>query len=91
VTLPALSHAALPALIAAAAERASMPFVEIVAANIRNPNTRRAYYRAAEDCLTWCATADVPSIAGAMRSASMRSSGSRFDGSDVKIGAEVAV
>jgi integrase/recombinase XerC len=37
---------ALPALVAAAGERASMRFLEFFAANIRNPHTRRAYYRA---------------------------------------------
>ena len=33
------------------------------AANIRNPHTRRAYYRAVEEFLAWCADAGVPSIA----------------------------
>jgi hypothetical protein len=37
-------------------------FLEFFAANIRNPHTRRAYARAAEEFLTWCADADVPSI-----------------------------
>jgi hypothetical protein len=36
---------ALPALIAAAGERAGMRFLEFFAANIRNPHTRRAYAR----------------------------------------------
>jgi site-specific recombinase XerD len=53
----------LPALVAAAGERASMRFLEFFAANIRNPHTRRAYYRAAEEFLTWCANFGVPSIA----------------------------
>jgi site-specific recombinase XerD len=53
----------LPALVAAAGERASMRFLEFFAANIRNPHTRRAYYRAAEEFLAWCARAGVPSIA----------------------------
>jgi site-specific recombinase XerC len=39
-----------------------MRFLEFFAANIRNPHTRRAYYRAAEEFLTWCADAGVPSI-----------------------------
>jgi len=52
----------LPALIAAAGERASMRFLEFFAANIRNPHTRRAYARAAEEFLAWCAAAGVPSI-----------------------------
>src|SRR3984957_6547406 len=40
-----------------------MRFLEFFAANIRNPHTRRAYYRAAEEFLAWCARAGVPSIA----------------------------
>ena len=49
----------LPELIAAAGERASMRFLEFFAANIRNPHTRRAYYRAAEEFLAWCASVGV--------------------------------
>ena len=37
--------------------------LEFFAANIRNPQTRRASYRAAEKFVTWCASAGVPSIA----------------------------
>jgi site-specific recombinase XerD len=58
-----LSSPALPALVVAAGARASMRFLEFFAANIRNPHTRRAYYRAAEEFLTWCASVGVPSIA----------------------------
>ena len=36
----------VPAIIADAGERASMRFIEFFTANIRNPNTRRAYGRA---------------------------------------------
>jgi site-specific recombinase XerD len=61
--LAPLSSPTLPALVAAAGERASMRFLEFFAANIRNPHTRRAYYRAAEEFLTWCASAGVPLIA----------------------------
>jgi integrase len=50
----------LPLLVAAAGERASMRFLEFFAANIRNPHTRRAYYRAAEEFLSWCAGVGVP-------------------------------
>ena len=53
----------LPALVTTAGERASMHFLEFFAANIRNPHTRRAYYRAADEFLTWCGSAGVPSIA----------------------------
>jgi hypothetical protein len=59
----AWNGAAVPALLAAAGERASVRFLEFFAANIRNPHTRRAYYRAAEEFLTWCASVGVPSIA----------------------------
>jgi integrase/recombinase XerC len=58
-----ISSPALPALVAAAGERASMRFLEFFAANIRNPHTRRAYYRAAEEFLAWCTSAGVLSIA----------------------------
>jgi site-specific recombinase XerC len=52
----------LPILVVAAGERASMRFLEFFAANIRNPHTRRAYARAADEFLAWCASAGVPSI-----------------------------
>jgi site-specific recombinase XerC len=57
-----INSLALPALIAAAGERARIRFLEFFAANIRNPHTRRAYARAAEEFLGWCATVGVPSI-----------------------------
>ena len=44
-----IGSSVLPALVAAAGERASMRFLEFFAANIRNPHTRRAYGRAAEE------------------------------------------
>ena len=63
VQLPAIaSPHAVPALIATAGERASMRFLEFFAANIRNPHTRRAYARAAEEFLAWSASVGVPSI-----------------------------
>jgi site-specific recombinase XerC len=40
-----------------------MRFLEFFAANIRNPHTRRAYARAAEEFLGWCASVGVRSIA----------------------------
>ena len=57
------SAPALSQLVAVAGERASMRFLEFFAANIRNPHTRRAYYRAAEEFLAWCASAGVAPIA----------------------------
>ena len=62
-TLPSVPFMALPTLVAAAGESASMRFLEFFAANIRNPHTRRAYAHAAEEYLTWCDDAGVPSIA----------------------------
>ncbi len=44
----------VPALVAAAGEAAAWRYVEFFAANIRNPNTRRAYARACGDFLGWC-------------------------------------
>ena len=52
----------VPVLVAAAGDGASKRFLEFFAANIRNPHTRRAYARAAEEFLAWCAQANVPSI-----------------------------
>jgi site-specific recombinase XerC len=62
VALLPSTKAALPALIAAGGERAGMRFLEFFAANIRNAHTRRAYARAADEFLAWCADAGVPSI-----------------------------
>jgi site-specific recombinase XerC len=61
--LAPISSPNLPVLITAAGERAGVRFLEFFAANIRNPHTRRAYYRAAEEFLDWCAEMGVPSIA----------------------------
>ena len=53
---PSLSREAfaLPALVEQAGEQASRRFVEFFTANIRNPNTRRAYARAIADFCWWC-------------------------------------
>jgi hypothetical protein len=47
VVLLTAHDAAVPALIAARGQHADRRFVEFFTANIRNPNTRKAYYRAA--------------------------------------------
>jgi site-specific recombinase XerD len=61
---PLPSHTlAVPALVAAAGNRAHVRFLEFFAANIRNPHTRRAYGRAVAEFLDWCADAGVRSIA----------------------------
>src|ERR1700731_3138714 len=48
------SDAVVPALIAARGQHAGRRFVEFFTANIRNPNTRKAYYRAACEFFDWC-------------------------------------
>jgi hypothetical protein len=44
----------VPALIAAAGDGAGWRYIEFFTANIRNPNTRRAYVRACGRFLAWC-------------------------------------
>lgn len=53
----------LPAIVAAAGERASLRFLGFFAETIRNPHTRRAYGRAVASFLAWCEEAGVLSIA----------------------------
>jgi hypothetical protein len=59
--VPVSAHT-LPAVIAAAGDRACIRFLEFFAAQIRNPHTRRAYARAAHEFLAWCEGAGVTSI-----------------------------
>ena len=54
------SSVSLPAIITG--ERAQLRFLEFFAANIRNPNTRRAYARAVNVFLTWCHGVGVPDL-----------------------------
>ena len=51
-----------PALVAAAGERASRRFFEFFVAQIRNPNTRRAYARDVRAFLDWCEGAGIASV-----------------------------
>jgi site-specific recombinase XerD len=44
----------IPPIVARAGAQASNRFYEFFTANIRNPNTRRAYFRTATEFLTWC-------------------------------------
>lgn len=44
----------LPALITSAGDQATLRFFEFFTVNIRNPNTRAAYARAAGAFLGWC-------------------------------------
>ena len=63
-SLPCLPPAGmLPALVAAAGDRASIRFLEFFAGTIRNPHTRRAYGRAVGAFLAWCEGRGVASVA----------------------------
>lgn len=55
-------HPPVPPVVVTAGERASLRFLEFFAANIRNPNTRRAYRQGVTAFLAWCETAGLPSI-----------------------------
>jgi site-specific recombinase XerD len=44
----------VPALVANAGDAAGWRYIDFFTANIRNPNTRRAYVRACATFLTWC-------------------------------------
>jgi site-specific recombinase XerD len=50
---PAAAHV-VPALVASLGDTASWRYVEFFSANIRNPNTRRAYARACSRFFAWC-------------------------------------
>lgn len=62
-TAVAVPGLALPALITGAGQLAETRFVEFFTANIRNPNTRRAYARAVTEFLTWCSSMGVAELA----------------------------
>src|SRR5690242_17039036 len=51
---PSLGSAVVPAVVAAAGDRAARRFLEFFAATIRNPNTRAAYHRAVLRFFAWC-------------------------------------
>jgi site-specific recombinase XerD len=46
----------VPALVAAAGDQAAWRYIDFFTANIRNPNTRRAYARACNQFFLWCET-----------------------------------
>lgn len=52
--LAAGSASGVPSVVMAAGKKAGVRFVEFFTANIRNPNTRRAYHRACCDFFRWC-------------------------------------
>ena len=51
---PEPSVGLIPTLIAAAGDQAAWRYIDFFTANIRNPNTRRAYARACGRFLAWC-------------------------------------
>lgn len=55
---------ALPTIITSAGEDAVTRFVEFFTANIRNPHTRRAYYRNALAFLRWCEDLGIRELKG---------------------------
>ena len=57
-----IDRSRLPTLVTATGERASVRFLEFFASTIRNPNTRRAYGRAAAEFLAWCESNGVNSL-----------------------------
>jgi len=61
--LPITPAPAIPAIIAAADDRAQVRFLEFFTVTIRNPNTRRAYARGIGEFLGWCEQRGVLSIA----------------------------
>jgi hypothetical protein len=52
----------LPAIVAAADERAQKHFLEFFVATIRNAHTRRSYARGVSDFLAWCAERGVVAL-----------------------------
>src|SRR5689334_20596712 len=50
----------VPALIADLGDQAAWRYIEFFAANIRNPNTRRAYARACSRFFAWCEDRGLP-------------------------------
>ena len=53
VSAPAPTHV-VPAIVAALGDAAGWRYIAFFTANIRNPNTRRAYARACAAFLHWC-------------------------------------
>lgn len=54
VLTPLPRSALIPSLIAVAGDQAAWRYIDFFTANIRNPNTRRAYARACQTFFAWC-------------------------------------
>ena len=62
IPVPTVASAQVPALFARAGERAATRFIEFFTANIRNPNTRRAYFTAVTGFSDWCISHGLPDL-----------------------------
>ena len=60
--LVTLAGAHVPALVAAAGDRAAYRFLEFFTAQIRNPNTKRAYVRGVSEFCIWLEAEGLRSI-----------------------------
>ncbi|GAB2209110.1 tyrosine-type recombinase/integrase [Roseibium sp. ROS1] len=56
------SSATLPAPLNEPGQKAQVRFLEFFTANIRNPNTRKAYMRAALDFMEWCTERGITTL-----------------------------
>src|SRR5271169_3879218 len=63
---PAAGTTLVPAMVAAAGERAALRFIDFFTANIRNPNTRAAYAVAVRSFFAWLDARDIREF-GAIR------------------------
>jgi hypothetical protein len=61
---PTVPVPVIQSLVSAAGEHASYRFFEFFTANIRNPNTRRAYARAAKEFFDWLEARGVTLLTG---------------------------
>lgn len=64
ISLHIQQETTVPAIIASVDNQTQERFLEFFAVNIRNPNTRKAYARAALDFMNWCADRGVTSLPG---------------------------
>jgi site-specific recombinase XerD len=60
IIAPGIGELAVPTLVARQGRHAATRYVEFFTAQIRNPNTRAAYARAAGRFLAWCETMGLP-------------------------------
>src|ERR1700674_680392 len=63
---PAAGSMMVPAMVAAAGERAALRFIDFFTANIRNPNTRAAYAVAVRGFFAWLDQHEIREL-GAIR------------------------